>query len=80
MARFHITVKNTGDVALRNVIVVDPRAPAVQPPLPDARRRASKSYSCTVENVTAGFVNVVDVTASPLGAGGSRRGRPHAPG
>ena len=70
-ATFQITVTNTGDVTLTDVVVTDALAPgcsrtkAIIPALASMAPGASLNYSCTLENVTAGFINVAIATGKP---------------
>jgi uncharacterized repeat protein (TIGR01451 family) len=63
---FTIVVTNTGDVTLNPVVVSDPLAAscnnATLGPLAPGQ---SKSYQCSVSNVTADFTNVATVTGTP---------------
>lgn len=64
-ATFTITVKNTGDVTLTNVVVTDAQSPGCAKAVGTLAVGESTSYSCTLANVTAGFTNVATVTAQP---------------
>ena len=58
-ATFTIRVENTGDVTLTNVVVSDPNAPGCNMTFPTLTPGQVETYTCTVSNVTADFVNVV---------------------
>ena len=62
-ATFTITVTNTGDVDLINVVVTDPLVPACDTTVPSLAIGESFSYDCTAENVFEDFTNVATVTA-----------------
>jgi uncharacterized repeat protein (TIGR01451 family) len=63
---YELTVTNTGNVTLSDVVVVDPLAP-------DCDRTfggilvpgETVSYQCTLDDVTAAFTNVADVAGTP---------------
>jgi uncharacterized repeat protein (TIGR01451 family) len=57
-ATFTITVTNTGDVALTNVVVSDPLSPNCNRTIGTLAPGASTSYTCTRANVTTNFTNV----------------------
>ncbi len=62
-ATFTITVTNTGDVDLINVVVTDPLVPACDTTVPSLAIGESFSYDCTAQNVFEDFTNVATVTA-----------------
>jgi uncharacterized repeat protein (TIGR01451 family) len=64
-ARFTITVKNTGDVALKKVTVTDPLTSDCSRALGTIPASVKRVYSCTRPDVRAGFVNVANVTGTP---------------
>ena len=64
VARFRITVTNTGNVRLRNVRVADPSTPGCNRRLGTLAAGASKTYSCTQPNVTKSFVNRAGVVGT----------------
>ena len=64
VARFRITVTNTGNVRLRNVRVADPSTPGCNRRLGTLAAGASKTYSCTRPNVTKSFVNRAGVVGT----------------
>ena len=67
-AVFTITVTNSGDVALTNVVVVDAATPACNGNLGTLLPGQSVTYSCQMLNVTQSFDNTACVTAmDPLG-------------
>jgi uncharacterized repeat protein (TIGR01451 family) len=67
-AIFTITVTNTGDVALTNVAVSDPRSPDCNRTIGTLAAGASVTYTCVRANVQASFDNVAVAT----GQAGSR--------
>jgi uncharacterized repeat protein (TIGR01451 family) len=67
-ATFSITVVNTGDVALSNVVVTDPLVPACDAAIGGLAAGASVTYSCDAAAVVASLTNTATVTADgPLG-------------
>ena len=64
-ATFKITVTNTGDVTLSDVMVDDPLSTDCSKSLGTLAVGQSKSYSCTKTNVAADFVNVANATGKP---------------
>jgi uncharacterized repeat protein (TIGR01451 family) len=64
-AVFTITVTNTGDIALSNVVVSDPSAPGCDLVITTFLSGASTSYLCLVTNVTADFTNTATVVGTP---------------
>ena len=60
---FTITVTNTGDVDLDDVVVTDPLAPNCDATFASLTVGAVESYDCTVTNVTADFTNTAGVVA-----------------
>jgi uncharacterized repeat protein (TIGR01451 family) len=64
-AVFTITVTNTGDVALSNVVVSDPLAPDCDLVITTFLAGASTSYVCTATNVVSDFTNTVSVVGTP---------------
>ena len=70
-AAFTIVVTNTGDVALTNVMVSDPEAPACDRNIGDLAVGASFSYDCTFVMVMDSFTNVATATGTPIDGGNS---------
>ena len=68
-ATFNITVTNDGDVALNNVTVNDPLSPNCDNVIGTLNPGQSMTYQCTIDNVTADFTNIADVTGDPVGGG-----------
>ncbi len=62
-AVFTITVNNTGDTDLVDVVVSDPLAPGCDASFPSLTIGATETYSCGVSPVAANFTNTVNVTA-----------------
>ena len=62
-ATFDITVTNSGDVSLDNVVVTDAQAPNCDATYPSLAAGESVTYSCTLGNVTADLTNVAVVVA-----------------
>jgi uncharacterized repeat protein (TIGR01451 family) len=65
MATFTITVTNTGDAGLVGVAVTDALAPQCNGAIGLQAAGHHTSYTCTLENVTAGFTNTASVTGTP---------------
>jgi uncharacterized repeat protein (TIGR01451 family) len=63
-ATFTITVLNTGDVTLTNVVVTDALSPNCNRTIGTLAPGASVSYKCTRPNVTSSFTNVAVVTGT----------------
>ncbi len=61
---FTIAVTNTGNMTLTNVTVSDARAPDCSGDLPDLLPQESTIYTCTLANVTDGFINSATVTGT----------------
>ncbi len=62
IASFTITVSNTGDVDLANVMVSDPLVPACDNAIGTLAVSGTVAYGCQDANVTASYTNVVTVT------------------
>lgn len=61
-AEFQLIVRNDGDNPLTNVRVSDPLAPDCEANLGDMAAGVEESYTCSLANVDADFVNVAAVT------------------
>ena len=68
-ATFEITVTNTGDAPLTDVIVSDPAFPQCGFELPLLAPGQSATITCTVANVTADFTNTASATAADPAGG-----------
>ncbi len=64
-ASFEITVTNTGEVDLENVVVNDAQLPACNTEIAFLGVGESVTYTCVDSNVQSGYVNLVTVTADP---------------
>lgn len=64
-AEFVIRVRNTGQVDLRDVAITDPRAPGCERIIALLPTGTEQSVTCTVTNVTEGFVNTASATGTP---------------
>ncbi|MCP4123935.1 MAG: DUF11 domain-containing protein, partial [Bacteroidetes bacterium] len=73
-ASFEITVTNTGDVDLENVLVTAPNAVGCENTIGSLTVGSSVTYTCSVSNVTAEFTNIASVTGDPVGGGSSVSG------
>jgi uncharacterized repeat protein (TIGR01451 family) len=62
---FTITVTNTGDVDLSDVLVTDPLTPSCDNTLGSLLQGASTSYTCTTAALTASFTNLASVSGTP---------------
>lgn len=67
-AEFALTVRNTGNVGLSAVTVIDPATPDCAREVGDLKAGATLTYACTAYNVQTDFENVA--TAAGLFAGG----------
>ncbi len=65
-ATFTISVINSGDTNLTNVVVSDPLVPACDATIGDLAAGASTSYVCSLAGVTADFTNTATATGSDL--------------
>ncbi|WP_370948000.1 hypothetical protein AB5J62_10500 [Amycolatopsis sp. cg5] len=61
---FTLTVKNTGDVALAPVSIVDSQTPACARTIDSLAAGASQTYQCTVTAGAQGFTNTATVTGT----------------
>jgi len=68
-AEFTITVTNTGNLTLNNVIVSDPNAPLCDRVIVSMAPDEIVTYNCSLENVMAGFINMAIVSGEPEGGG-----------
>jgi len=73
-ATFTITVTNPGSVALGNIQVTDPQCSTLSAPVKSGGNQDALldvgetwTYTCTVDNVTSGFINDVTVTGTVVG-------------
>jgi uncharacterized repeat protein (TIGR01451 family) len=66
-ATFTITVLNTGDVALTDVVVTDALSPDCNRTIGNLAPGQSVSYKCTRPNVQSSFTNVAVVTGKAGG-------------
>jgi uncharacterized repeat protein (TIGR01451 family) len=64
-ANFSVTVANTGNVTLTNVVITDPLTPGCARTFASLAVNESQTYTCAQPNVTASFVNTINVTATP---------------
>ena len=62
-AEFSIEVENIGDVALKNIIVSDPKAPGCGKTIPTLNPQQISSYSCSQNSVLTTFTNEASVRA-----------------
>ena len=62
-ATFTITVTNTGDVGLSNVVVTDPLTASCDLTIGSLAAGATSTYTCTAAAPTSGFTNTASVTA-----------------
>ena len=68
-AIYKIVVENTGNIALNNVTVSDPLAPACDAVIGTLPAGDMFMYNCTLANVTASFTNTATVTGDPANGG-----------
>jgi uncharacterized repeat protein (TIGR01451 family) len=68
-ATFTITVMNTGNTDLENVVVTDPMSPACDMVIGNLAIGATVNYTCMIDNVTTAFTNTASVTGDPVGGG-----------
>ncbi len=67
-AAFEITVTNTGEIDLENVMVSDPAAPDCDADIGPLAVGESSSYNCTLSGVIAAFTNVATACGDPVDA------------
>jgi hypothetical protein len=74
-ATFKITVTNTGNAILKNVVISDPRVSNCNRSASQTKNlyagdyfdpKESFNYTCTDSSVTASYINIAQVTASPV--------------
>lgn len=65
-ATFEIIVTNTGNEALKNVVVTDAKEPNCNKTIGNLAIGASQTYTCTSSNVQSNFVNVAAVTGNSV--------------
>jgi len=58
-------VTNDGEVVLRNVTVADPRSPSCNRRIGTLAPGASRTFTCVLPNVRAGFTNVAIAAGTP---------------
>ena len=63
-ATFQVTVTNTGDVGLTDILVSDPAAPLCGRSLSDLDPGQSANFTCEQGGVTASYTNQITVTAN----------------
>ncbi len=63
-ANFTITVSNTGDSVLSNVVVSDPQVPACDFTVASLAAGADAQITCSLTGVTASFTNTASVSAT----------------
>ncbi|MCB9042934.1 MAG: DUF11 domain-containing protein [Chitinophagales bacterium] len=68
-AIFEITVTNTGNVTLTNVVVQDPLSIQCDASLGTMTPGQSISYYCEAQGITEGFTNIAEVSGTPIGGG-----------
>ncbi len=67
-ATFEVTVTNTGEEPLSNVVIVDPLAPNCDLTIASLAVGADQTYTCTLADVTADLTNTIGVSADdPIG-------------
>ena len=67
-AQFEMTVTNTGELTLTNVIVSDALAPGCDRVIASLPVNSQVVYSCSLSNVVADLTNVAVVCGDPVGA------------
>jgi uncharacterized repeat protein (TIGR01451 family) len=66
-AVFQIRVENAGDVTLTGIAVVDAQTPGCDRVIGTLEPGEDETYQCTAPGVTADFVNIAQVSATPPG-------------
>jgi uncharacterized repeat protein (TIGR01451 family) len=67
-AAFTITVTNSGEVTLTNVVISDALVPDCDGALPELAAGDGASYTCAATNVVTDFINTALVTGTPPSA------------
>ncbi|MCB0516226.1 MAG: choice-of-anchor L domain-containing protein [Chitinophagales bacterium] len=65
-AGFWISVSNTGDADLNNIILNDPLSADCNNTIPTLAVGETVNYYCSQSNVTAAFINTINVSATPV--------------
>ncbi|HXV97671.1 MAG TPA: LamG-like jellyroll fold domain-containing protein [Anaerolineae bacterium] len=64
-ASFIITVRNTGDVALNTLQIIDPQCDSLTGTGTTLNVAQVRTFTCTINSITDGIINVVTATAKP---------------